>query len=310
MTNEMTSRRVPWVAIALSFLAAGVGHVYCGRIAKGLPLYFAWLIVPIFALIAAMMKPTALGLTMLIIPVIVVFAVYLYAATDAWGIALRSGAEYSLKEFNRPMVYWLMILVQLVFSVGLIVGIRSFVYEAFIIPTSSMSPTIVKGDRVLARKLISDDHFPSRGSLVVYRNPSNEGGSRFLGRIVAVSGDKVEIKQGKVIINGNKLERDLVPDEGLSALGLKLDGQVAYEEENSGARYLISVDVESSEDAATEKFEATVPDRHVFILGDNRDRSRDSRHLGAIHAGDIVGYVDYLYWPSHSWKRLGSLSGN
>ena len=47
MASVTTSRRVPWVALALSFLSAGVGHLYCGRIAKGLPLYFAWLLVPL-----------------------------------------------------------------------------------------------------------------------------------------------------------------------------------------------------------------------------------------------------------------------
>ncbi|MEM9645805.1 MAG: signal peptidase I, partial [Planctomycetota bacterium] len=101
-------------------------------------------------------------------------------------------------------------------------------------------------------------------------------------------------------------------------------------ETNSGRRYLVAYGDDgeedgSSEDAAMEAsknedtvnedtviedseatvLKATVPERHVYLLGDNRDRSRDSRHFGAIPVGDVVGYVDYIFWPSQSWSRFG-----
>ena len=63
-------------------------------------------------------------------------------------------------------------------------------------------------------------------------------------------------------------------------------------------------------DAADEQrsigdLKTTVPARHVFVLGDNRDRSRDSREFGAVPVGDVVGYVEYIYWPAESWSRFG-----
>ena len=304
MASEIASRRVTWIALALSLLSAGVGHVYCGRIAKGLPLYFAWLLVPVCGIIAAMGQPSTMGLVLLLLPSLAVFIVYVYAAVDAWRLARQIGSDYSLRDYNRVAVYWLLIVVQIVFSIGLIAGVRGFVYEAFVIPVNNMSPTILAGDRILARKLLPRDHFPKRGDLIVYRNPTPTGSTRFMGRVVAVARDEVEINGERLIINGKELERDRVPDESLKLVGKQVRGRVAYEE-NSGHRYLVTYGDSSDEGPAEEDFATTIPERHVFVLGDNRDRSKDSRHFGAIHSGDIVGCVDYIYWPSESWSRLG-----
>ena len=132
MASVITSRRVPWVALALSFLSAGVGHLYCGRIAKGLPLYFAWLLVPLGITIAALLPPSPTSFVLLVLlPVVIVFSVYLYAAIDAWRLAYQIGPGYSLRDYNRAGVYGLLIVVQMVYSIGLIAGVRGFVYEAF-----------------------------------------------------------------------------------------------------------------------------------------------------------------------------------
>ncbi len=305
MASDITSRRVPWVALALSFLSAGVGHLYCGRIAKGLPLYFAWILVPLCSTIAALGPPSATGFVLLLLlPAVAVLVVYLYAAIDAWRLASQIRSNYSLRDYNRTAIYWLLIVVQLVYSIGLIFVARGLVYEAFLIPTSSMSPTILNGDRILARKLLLLHHFPERGDLIVFRNPTPSIADAFVKRVVAVAGDHIEIRGESLLINGNELERDRVPDESLKHLGKQLSGQVAFEV-NSGHRYLVAYDDSSDAGPEQRDFEATVPERHVFVLGDNRDRSKDSRHFGSIHIGDIVGYVDYIYWPSESWSRFG-----
>jgi len=305
MASDMTSRRVPWVALALSFLSPGVGHLYCGRIAKGLPLYFAWILVPLCSVVAALVPPSATVLMLLVLlPAVAVLTVYLYAAIDAWRLAYQIRSDYSLRDYNRAAIYWLLIVVQLVYSIGLIVGARVLVYEAYLIPASSMSPTILNGDRILARKLLPLDHFPERGDLIVFRNPTPSIADAFVKRVVAVAGDHIEIRGESLLINGKELERDRVPDESLKHLGNQLSGRVAFEV-NSGHRYLVAYDDSSDGERAQGDFEATVPERHVFVLGDNRDRSRDSRYFGSIHVGDIFGYVDYIYWPSESWSRFG-----
>jgi len=293
------------VALALSLLSAGVGQLYCGRIAKGLPLYFAWLLVPLGITIAALLPPSPTSFVLLVLlPVVIVFIVYLYAAIDAWRLAYQIGSDYSLSDYNRAGVYCLLIVVQMVYSIGLIAGVRGFVYEAFVIPVNSMSPTILNGDRILVRKLLPLHHFPKRGDLIVYRNPMPTGADRFVGRVVAIAGDHLEISGERLVINGNELERESVPDESLRFLGEQLNGRVAFEE-NSGCRYLVAYGGSTDGGRARSDFDATIPERHVFVLGDNRDRSKDSRDFGSIHSGDIVGCVQYVYWPSESWSRFG-----
>ena len=302
------SRRIPWVALALSFLAAGVGHLYCGRIAKGLTLYFAWLLLPICVAVAVSLPASTTSLIfLLLLPVAIVVAVYLYAAVDAWRTASQIGA-YSFRDYNRMGVYWMMIGAQIVFSTGMIAGVNGFIYEAFVIPVDSMSPTIVNGDRIMANKLLPAQ--PTRGDLIVFRNPTPKGGEKFIGRVVAVAGDEIRIDGERVFVNDQELERESVADESLERLADRANGRVEYEL-NSEVRYLVSFEETSKKNDKAKKnvkddtFEAKVPERHVFILGDNRNRSRDSRHYGAIHVGDIVGHVEYIYWPSGSWERLG-----
>jgi signal peptidase I len=167
-----------------------------------------------------------------------------------------------------------------------------------------MSPTILPGDRFLARKLLARDHVPERGDLIVYQNPTSSGGSRFVGRVVAISGDHLEIDGERLVINGNELARDRVPEESLKHLGNQEKGRVAYEA-NAGRRYLVAYGDSTDGGRTGGDVEATIPERHVFVLGDNRDRARDSRDFGPIHLADIVGYVEYIYWPSASWSRFG-----
>jgi signal peptidase I len=244
---------------------------------------------------------------LVLLPVIVVLSVYLYAAMDAWRLAQQIGLSYSLRDYNRARIYWLLIVVQLVYAIGLIAGVRGFVYEAFRVPSNSMSPTILPGDRILVRKLLTRDHVPNRGDLIVYRNPTPTGAANYVARVVAVAGDHLEIRGEHLFINGKELDRDRVPDESLTFLGNQVNGQVAVEV-NSGRRYLVANGASKDGDRAQTDFDATIPEHQVFVIGDNRDHAKDSRHFGSIHLADIVGYVQYIYWPSASWSRFGVAS--
>ncbi|MBC8354628.1 MAG: signal peptidase I [Planctomycetes bacterium] len=304
-TNSETTRRIPWVAVALSFLSAGVGHIYCGRIFKGLLLYFAWFVIPLAVSIGALFQAslgTLIGL--ILVPSVVVTILYFYAASDAFSIAKASEPSYRLKDYNRPAIYWLLILVEIVYPVGLTIGAREYVFEAFYLPAKSMAPSFLPGDRVLVNKLASRKEFPERGDVIVFRNPQPTGGRVFIKRVIGVAGDRLLINGDIVEVNGKQLERERVPTESLDAVRYQIAGDV-YHESQSGTRYQVMYGARNSGENTPESREVVVPPRSVFVMGDNRNLSRDSRHFGAIHVGDMLGYVDYIFWPAESWSRFG-----
>jgi signal peptidase I len=308
--NEMydISRRAPWIAVTLSLLAAGVGHIYCGRIGKGLLLYSAWPLVFGLLFLSAWLTPaTSVIVWMIILPAFAVCGVYLYAALDAFDTARRIGATYELKEYNRSWLYALLVFMQLAVPLALMVATREFVYEAFYLPERSMSPNFLAGDRVLVNKLRSRRVFPERGDVIVFRNPNPVAGSgqNYIMRVIAVAGDRVAVRGRSVEVNGKELERDVVAMESISAIGHRIDGDVFFESQG-GQRYKVMYGDDQLGGSPASESDTVVPPRSVFVLGDNRTRARDSRHFGSIHAGDITGYVDYIYCPAETWSRFGA----
>jgi len=305
MASDQTSARFPWVALALSFLSSGVGHIYCGRIVKGLFLYSARFLLPLLCIVAAFVQPSnGVFFGLILLPAAVTVIIFLYSPIDAYAIAKRVGPAYKLKDYNRASLYWLLVAMQLFYFVALTWGSREYVYEAYYIPTRSMSPNFLAGDRILVNKRPFHNDFPQRGDVVAFRTPPSEAGHIWIKRVIGVAGDRIVIKGSEIEVNGKKLERQRVPAESIASIRNQVEGDV-YSESNTGRRYRVLYDNDSSEESATDEIDVTVPDRSVFLLGDNRDRSRDSRQIGSIHVGDVIGYVDYVFFPAETWSRFG-----
>ena len=167
-----------------------------------------------------------------------------------------------------------------------------------------MSPNLLAGDRVLVNKRPFRNDFPERGDLVVFRTPTSESGRIWIDRVIGVAGDQIAIKGREIDVNGKKLERERVPGESIAEIRNQVDGDVYYES-NAGTRYRVLFADDSSDGSVKDEISLTVPDRSVFVLGDNRDRARDSRYIGSIHGGDVIGYVEYIYLPAETWSRFG-----
>jgi len=263
------------------------------------------LLLPLVCVVATFMQPSnGVFLGLILLPIAATFFIFLYAPIDAWAIARRVGRDYQLKEYNRASLYWLLATVQLASLIGMTWGGREYIYGAFVIPVRSMSPNFLAGDRILVNKRRLREGFPERGDVVVFRTPPSEPGRVWIKRVIGVSGDQVVIKGSVVEVNGKKLERERVPKESVAHLRNQVEGDV-YHETNAGRRYQVLFADDVVDASAMDDIKITVPERSIFLLGDNRDRSRDSRQIGPIHVGDVIGYVDYIYFPAETWSRYG-----
>lgn len=301
--SESQTKRSPWTAAALSLVSTGLGQIYCGRIVRGLALFCASLLLGPLVFALALLPPATPVLAVLILAVVALIGLYLFAVGDAWRLARASGASFTPRDYNNPIVYLLIGLVGLIYPAAALGYLRGYVFEPFLVPSGSMAPTILDGDHILANKLALASSMPERGDVVVFRVP-NRPGQNWVKRVIGLPGDRVAVLGGEVLVNGKKLERDRVPASHLSALGNQVRGEV-YIENLAGRRYLIEVG--GGEAKAADFAEKTVPEGSYFVLGDNRDNSQDGRKFGFVPRGDLVGEVAYIYLPAESWSRFGVL---
>ena len=291
--------RSPVWAVILSVAATGLGHIYCGRLVKGLILFFAGFAFAPIIVLTAQNAASALMLSMVGGSLLLLLGIFIYAVIDAGMLARKMGRSYQMKEYNRWYVYLLFIVVALSYPTNLASSIRQNVLQAFRIPAQSMAPCILRGDNVFLNKAIYRIKAPVRGDVVVFLYPDDRR-LYYIKRIVALPGDTVEIRDNKVLINDQPLSYKK-PAAG-PALNFDPGSTIqALEEDNHGRSYPILIDGAH----ATNLPKITIPHGTCFVLGDNRSQSKDSRTFGPIPLADVKGRVDYIYWPALSWSRFG-----
>ena len=304
MSTPNAPARSPLIAVILSLAATGLGQIYCGRIVRGLVMFLGSLLFVPAIVVAALMPPSTVVLVGLILALLTVLGVYVFAVVDAFRLARRGRDLFQSMDYNHPLVYALFILVGLTYSAGALYFIRSSVFEAFAIPSASEVPTLLPGDRFLVNKTTYQRRFVRRGDEVVFR-VSSEPGVNWAKRVIALPGDTVEVKDNEVFVNGRQLPREPAPRASLGAVAQVVKGEL-FEETNAGRRYriLFATDTKPLPDYP----KAKVPDGMCFVLGDNRSNSRDSRTVGFVALGDVLGDVQYRYWPAATWARFGALT--
>ena len=158
--------------------------------------------------------------------------------------------------------------------------VKTFLFQAFYIPSESMESTLKTGDRVVVNKFGYRLHDVGRGDVIVFEIPDDavgpDGIKDLIKRVVGLPGDTIETKDGAVYINDQKLAEPY------------LDAGTITGDPGQGSNPTIPRQV--------------VPEGHVFVLGDNRDNSADSRYpfRGPIALDDIVGRAFVLVWPPSS----------
>jgi len=266
-----TARRKPWDALSLSAILPGLGQIYCGAFVAGM-LWMGTSISLLIAAIIALMVDSGRG-GLMVGAVLIGIEIILWAANMVftWRRAKCSPPDYQLREFNRWYIY---IIFFLIAGVGTAVGaafvLRERVVQAFVVPTSSMSPTINPGDRLLAVKEVFFDRDPEHGELVVFRNPEKRR-MFYVGRVIATAGDTIEWREnGDVLVNDKMLSRTPHTESG------------EFTEEIEGRSYSIRLTPSETSSDQSKSGRVVIPPYHGFVLGDNRFNARDSRHYGPL----------------------------
>lgn len=304
--KEYKHRRRPWTAVMLSLILPGLGHVYCGKIEVGIIIASIMTYFP-YAWLVAIAKEGQ------IVPAITVFffAIPLLGAVlvpiDAYRCARRTRPDYQLKEYNRASIYFVLLLMACGGTIGYAMYVRDHFITAFSVPSISMYPTIQYGDRFIANKTAYNKSNPQKGHIIVFTSPENRK-SRWIKRVVAVQGDTVEMKNNELYINDVKLHRQSLGPASVKNEGRIVKGQL-FLEKNDNAEYSIFIagSDESSGNATNDFGPVTVGSQKCFVLGDNRNFSRDSRHAGSIPLATVKGKASYLYFPAGDSSRFGPI---
>jgi signal peptidase I len=178
---------------------------------------------------------------------------------------IRKTAEESLLRWLGELI----VLVVLAFVLAM--GIKTFVVQPFVIPSGSMEPTLQINDRVLVNKFVYRFWQPTQGDVVVFISPDDKS-TDFIKRVIAVAGQTVDINDGVVSIDGKPLPEPYV-------------NKLVVDHYNSDKP-------------------VRVPRGQVWLMGDNRTNSRDSRFFGPRPVSELLGKAFLVYWPL---DRIGPL---
>ncbi len=205
----------------------------------------------------------------------------------------------------------------LVYAVLIAVAIRTVGFEPFNIPSGSMIPTLLVGDYLFVSKysygysrfslpfslpLIPGrilETLPERGDVAVFKLP-RDNSTDYIKRIVGLPGDRIQMRQGRLYVNGRLVERRRIGNLPLGPLG---SGVPQYVETLPGGRQHLIAERQGDRGGLDNTRTYTVPERHVFAMGDNRDDSLDSRVLsevGFVPVENLVGRAEFLFFSHNS----------
>ncbi len=183
--------------------------------------------------------------------------------------------QATAKAPKRKANAWLEWFVVIFVAIGAALLVRAYVLQQFAVSGTSMYSTLHDGDRVLVNKLSYHLHDPNRGDVVVLKTIESVGERDLIKRVVGLPGETVEYRACVLYIDGKELVEPY------------LDPNVVTPTNCGGDQALLEV-----------------PDNSVFVLGDNRGGSKDSRDLGPIAYGDIIGRAFVVIWPAGDWRWL------
>lgn len=174
---------------------------------------------------------------------------------------------------------------------------KSAIAELNHVPTGSMKPTILEGDRIFVNKLAYDLKIPyttihlatwdnpKQGEIIVFKSPAD--GTRLVKRIIGVPGDQIAMQENRVLINGTPLSYEKLDAESFKNLKQTLQDPLFYNERLNHSPHMVMLT--PGKPSLHTFAPQTVPKNHYFVMGDNRDNSADSRFFGFVERDTILG---------------------
>lgn len=186
---------------------------------------------------------------------------------DFLNMGLSNGNLKESKDWGNELKEWV---ISITAAVALAILIRTFIVELYIVEGPSMKPTLQDAERLVVNKFIYRLREPEKGEVLIFRYPRDPSRD-FVKRVIATAGDTIEIKEGRVYVN-DQLQRE---------------------------DYIL-------EKTRTEYSKVTIPDGTVFVMGDNRNNSEDSRFsdVGFVPLNLIKGKAVLIFWPFDDFKTL------
>ncbi len=177
----------------------------------------------------------------------------------------RSERRYEKeKKHKNNLNGWLLCII---IAVVAALCVRAFIVEPIQVEGNSMNPSLFSHQTMLVEKVSKLFELPGRGSVVIVHYPNSS--NNYVKRVIALPGESVWIKDSTVYVDGNALEEDYTSDD-------------SYPDMNP----------------------VTVPENSLFVMGDNRANSQDSRYVGPIPKEDLVGKAVCVIWPLDQWQNI------
>jgi signal peptidase I len=334
--SAMTPRR-PFIAALASLILPGFGQLYNGELNRAIWLFlgFAMLCIPGIALIALYL-PDSLMLPTLLLGLIAAIGVWAYAVWDAWrGARLPVGG--AARPWQQSGVYALVfVLCDLLALPLLTLYVRQHQVEPFHIPSTSMEPSVLRGDKIWADKRYNCPGCKQgvhRGDIAIFAYP-NDRSVRYIKRVIGLPGDQIQLKDRQVWVNGQALQGPAALATAPTAAGTPTGGTESIDGRTWQVQWLepavsakpagvnpaaaitaptptVLPPLNRAQTVAATELKLTVPDGQVFVLGDNRVNSSDSRNFGTVPMQDILGRARQVWFSADGngvrWGRLGQV---
>lgn len=265
----------------LAFIIPGLGQFYSSKPRRGM-LFFGINVLAVTGGLLYAMHPT-LTVHPASMVLLIAFALFeLFVLIDSYLCAKNFNRENNLERKISIGKRILFIFGILFFMFGpnlstpLTVYVRSNIIQAFKIPSGAMRLTLIEGDRLFVDKSAYKNSAPQRGDIAVFVYPKDDTRD-FIKRVIGLPGESLEIREGKILINGQKLSSS------------PIISNFYYDNKGPNAQPGMVIDI---------------PDGHYFVLGDNSQSSSDSRFWGFVPEENFVGRAFKIYYP---FNRSGPL---